>query len=62
MCTSVCIQVIKTDPEPSCSVVEGSQWELELHISAVCDYVKFSCNTDSIHFKDTMLYQSRLHQ
>ncbi|TMS05303.1 Hydrocephalus-inducing protein-like protein [Larimichthys crocea] len=55
-------KVIKTDPEPSCSVVEGSQWELELHISAVCDYVKFSCNTDSIHFKDTMLYQSRLHQ
>ena len=56
------MQVIKTDPEPCCSVVEGSQWELELHINAVCDYVKFSCNTDAIHFKDTMLYQTRLHQ
>ncbi|XP_031731518.1 hydrocephalus-inducing protein homolog isoform X1 [Anarrhichthys ocellatus] len=55
-------KVIKTDPEPCCSVVEGSQWEMELRISAVCDYVKFSCNTDTIHFKDTMLYQTRLHQ
>lgn len=51
-----------TDPEPCCSVIEGSQWELELHISALCDYVQFSCNTDIIHFKDTMLYQTRLHQ
>ncbi|XP_054864966.1 hydrocephalus-inducing protein homolog [Amphiprion ocellaris] len=55
-------KVMKTDPEPSCSVVDGSQRELDLRISAVCDYVKFSCNTDSIHFKDTMLYQTRLHQ
>ncbi|XP_034542457.1 hydrocephalus-inducing protein homolog isoform X2 [Notolabrus celidotus] len=55
-------KVIKTDPEPCCTVVEGSQWQLELRISAVCDYVKFSCNYDTIHFKDTMLYQTRLHQ
>ncbi|GAA6221266.1 hydrocephalus-inducing protein homolog [Lates japonicus] len=55
-------KVIKTDPEPCCSVIEGSQWELELRISAVCGYVKFSCNTSTIHFKDTMLYQTRLHQ
>ncbi|KAM8849594.1 hydrocephalus-inducing protein homolog isoform 2-T2 [Spinachia spinachia] len=55
-------KVMKTDPEPCCSVVEGSQWELELQISAVCDYVKFSCSNDTIHFKDTMLYQTRLHQ
>uniref|UniRef100_UPI003AADF4DB hydrocephalus-inducing protein homolog n=1 Tax=Centroberyx gerrardi TaxID=166262 RepID=UPI003AADF4DB len=55
-------KVIKTDPEPGCSVVEGSQRELELHISAVCDYAKFSCDTDSIRFKDTMLYQTRLYQ
>ncbi|XP_022605572.1 hydrocephalus-inducing protein homolog [Seriola dumerili] len=55
-------KVIKTDPEPCCSVVEGSQWMLELRISAVCDYVKFSCNSNTVHFKDTMLYQTRLHQ
>ncbi|XP_047451812.1 hydrocephalus-inducing protein homolog [Mugil cephalus] len=55
-------KVIKTDPEPCCSVVEGSQWELDLRISAVCDYVKLSCNVDSLLFKDTMLYQTRIHE
>ncbi|XP_028440234.1 hydrocephalus-inducing protein homolog [Perca flavescens] len=55
-------KLIKTDPEPCCTVVEGSHRELELRISAVCDYVKFSCNTNTIHFKDTLLYQTRLHQ
>ncbi|KAG7229797.1 hypothetical protein INR49_012446 [Caranx melampygus] len=55
-------KVVKTDPEPCCSVVEGSQQEFELRVSAVCDYVRFSCDSDTIRFKDTMLYQSRLHQ
>ncbi|XP_075327326.1 hydrocephalus-inducing protein homolog [Odontesthes bonariensis] len=55
-------KVIKTDPEPNCSVVDGSQWELDLCISAVCDHAKFSCSTDTIHFKDTMLFQPRLHK
>nr|XP_019962004.1 PREDICTED: hydrocephalus-inducing protein homolog [Paralichthys olivaceus] len=55
-------KVTTTDPEPCCSVVDGSQWELDLRISAVCDYVKFTCNDASIHFEDTMIYQSRLHQ
>ncbi|XP_034444093.1 hydrocephalus-inducing protein homolog [Hippoglossus hippoglossus] len=55
-------QVTNTEPEPCCSVVEGSQWELDLLLSAVCDYVMFTCNDTSIHFEDTMLYQSRRHQ
>ncbi|CAJ1057505.1 hydrocephalus-inducing protein homolog isoform X2 [Xyrichtys novacula] len=59
---SVKNKVVKTDPEPCCTVVEGSQWELELRVSAICDYVKFSCIRDTIHFKDTMLYQTRTHQ
>lgn len=54
-------QVVKTD-EPACSVVEGSQWEMNLCVSAVCDYVACSCSADSIHFKDTMLYQTRQKQ
>ncbi|KAM9854716.1 hydrocephalus-inducing protein homolog [Aulostomus maculatus] len=54
-------KVIKAEPEPNCLVVEGSQSELDLRISAVCDFAKFSCNTDTVHFNDTMLYQ-RTHQ
>ncbi|XP_025759455.1 hydrocephalus-inducing protein homolog isoform X1 [Oreochromis niloticus] len=55
-------KVIRTDPEPCCSVVDGSQVELELSISAVCDYVKLSCSTDTIRFENTMLFQTRLQQ
>ncbi|XP_039456431.1 hydrocephalus-inducing protein homolog [Oreochromis aureus] len=55
-------KVIRTDPEPCCSVVDGSQVELELRISAVCDYVKLSCSTDTIRFENTMLFQTRLQQ
>ncbi|XP_030621187.1 hydrocephalus-inducing protein homolog [Chanos chanos] len=53
---------IKTDPEPAHSVVENSYREMELMISAMCDYAKFTCNTEPIRFKDTMLYQTRVFQ
>ncbi|XP_047205151.1 hydrocephalus-inducing protein homolog isoform X6 [Girardinichthys multiradiatus] len=55
-------KVKETDPEPLCSVVEGSQSELDLEIRAVCDYSKFSCSSNTIQLKDTMLFQTRLHQ
>nr|XP_054593766.1 hydrocephalus-inducing protein homolog [Nothobranchius furzeri] len=58
----VVTKVTKTVPQPACSVVEGSEGELNLCISAVCDFMKFSCNTDSIHFKDTGIFQTRIHQ
>ncbi|KAM9376112.1 hydrocephalus-inducing protein-like [Pholidichthys leucotaenia] len=59
---SVKDKVINVDPEPFCSVVEGSQFEMDLRISAVCNYAMFSCDTATIRFKDTMLYQTRLQQ
>jgi len=59
---TITVELCTQDPEPCCSVVEGSHWVLELRISAVCDYVKFSCDTDAILFKDTPLYQTSLHR
>ncbi|KAM3592002.1 uncharacterized protein V6R79_011190 [Siganus canaliculatus] len=53
---------LETNPEPSCSVVEGSQWKLDVQLTALCDFVKFSCESSSIHFEDTVLYQSRRQQ
>ncbi|XP_028304635.1 hydrocephalus-inducing protein homolog isoform X2 [Gouania willdenowi] len=52
----------KTVPEPSCSVVKDSVWTMDLYISAVCDYAKFSCSTENSQFQDTMLYQTRIHE
>ncbi|KAI4885088.1 hypothetical protein NFI96_023140 [Prochilodus magdalenae] len=53
-------KVVETDPEPAHLVVENSSQELELTISATCDYAQFECHAEPIHFKDTMLYQSRV--
>eukprot|EP00066_Takifugu_rubripes_P027985 XP_011617251.1 PREDICTED: hydrocephalus-inducing protein homolog [Takifugu rubripes] len=50
------------EPEPPCSVVEGSQREMNLCVSAVCDYTTFSCSTDGVHFEDTELYRRRRQQ
>ncbi|XP_066540500.1 hydrocephalus-inducing protein homolog isoform X2 [Hoplias malabaricus] len=55
-------KVVETDPEPVHMVVEASFRELELRISATCDYAKFECHAEPIHFKDTMLYQTRVFQ
>lgn len=54
--------MVETDPEPVHSVVENSVRELELGISAMCDYAKFECDAEHIHFKDTMLFQTRIFQ
>ncbi|XP_029109509.1 hydrocephalus-inducing protein homolog isoform X1 [Scleropages formosus] len=55
-------KVIEPDPEPAHSVVENSSRELELRVSAVCDYAKFTCKAENICFKDTLLYQTRVYQ
>ncbi|XP_073785286.1 hydrocephalus-inducing protein homolog isoform X1 [Danio rerio] len=53
---------VVTDPEPPHTVVENSSREIELIVSATCDYVQFQCDNRPIHFKDTMLYQTRVFQ
>uniref|UniRef100_W5LN16 HYDIN axonemal central pair apparatus protein n=1 Tax=Astyanax mexicanus TaxID=7994 RepID=W5LN16_ASTMX len=53
-------KVVETDPEPDHTVVDNCSRELELTVSAVCDYAKFECQAKPIHFKDTTLYQTRV--
>ncbi|XP_067853715.1 hydrocephalus-inducing protein homolog [Heptranchias perlo] len=54
-------KVVEIDPEPAHSVLEDSARELELKISAMVDYSDFECTCESIIFKDTLLYQSRVY-
>uniref|UniRef100_A0A8C4S4T7 HYDIN axonemal central pair apparatus protein n=1 Tax=Erpetoichthys calabaricus TaxID=27687 RepID=A0A8C4S4T7_ERPCA len=53
-------KVIETDSEPAHTVLENTTRELELRVSAVCDYAQFSCKSETIHFKDTLLFQTRV--
>ncbi|XP_035381538.1 hydrocephalus-inducing protein homolog [Electrophorus electricus] len=55
-------KVVEADPEPAHLVLENSSRELELRISATCNYAKFKCDIEPIQFKDTMLYQTRVFQ
>lgn len=54
-------KVIETDPEPACSIVDNSDRDLELLISAVADYAKYECPVKEIKFKDTLMYQSKMY-
>lgn len=56
------VQVVVTDPEPLHSVMEDSSKDMELKVSATCDYIKYQCDTAPIRFKDTMLYQTRVYK
>lgn len=52
-------KVEEVDPEPTHSIVEDSQREFELFVSAVADYAKYSTTTTNIKFRDTFMYQTR---
>nr|XP_056718300.1 hydrocephalus-inducing protein homolog [Euleptes europaea] len=53
-------KVIETDPEPVHTVVEDSGRELELCVSATIDYAQYEMEVDPVHFRDTLLFQTRV--
>lgn len=54
------LQVIETDPEPAHSVVEENYRELHLQISANVNFASYQCQTSNVHFKETLVYQTRV--
>lgn len=55
-------KVIEVEPEPPFTALENSTKDVELFLSAVCDYAKFRCKVENIHFKDTLMFQSRVYK
>ncbi|XP_062997557.1 hydrocephalus-inducing protein homolog [Elgaria multicarinata webbii] len=53
-------KVIETDPEPAHVTLEESARELELRVSATVDYAQYKMESDPVHFKDTLLFQTRV--
>ncbi|XP_045149859.1 hydrocephalus-inducing protein homolog [Echinops telfairi] len=53
-------KVIETDPEPAHTVLEEHYRELQLQISANVGFASYQCETSEVHFKDTLVYQSRV--
>ncbi|XP_057569314.1 hydrocephalus-inducing protein homolog [Hippopotamus amphibius kiboko] len=52
-------KVIETDPEPAFSVLEENYGELQLQISAHVNFASYKCQTSDVHFKETLVYQTR---
>ena len=55
-------KVVETDPEPAHSVVDNSQREIELFVSAVSDRSKYECLAKDVKFRDTLMYQTRVYR
>ncbi|XP_035679087.1 LOW QUALITY PROTEIN: hydrocephalus-inducing protein homolog [Branchiostoma floridae] len=55
-------KVTETAEEPGHTVVENSTRDLELQVSATCDFAKLKWKTESIGFKDTLMFQSRIYE
>ncbi|XP_053127193.1 hydrocephalus-inducing protein homolog isoform X2 [Hemicordylus capensis] len=53
-------KVIETDPEPAYVVAEDSARELVLRASATLDYAQYKMEVDTVHFKETLLLQTRV--
>ncbi|KAB0347974.1 hypothetical protein FD754_012831 [Muntiacus muntjak] len=53
-------KVIETDPEPAYSVLEENYRELQLQISAHVNFASYKCQTTDVHFKETLVYQTRV--
>ncbi|XP_053255366.1 hydrocephalus-inducing protein homolog [Podarcis raffonei] len=54
-------KVTETDPEPAHTTVEDSGRELELWVSATVDYAQYKMEVETVNFKDTLLFQTRVY-
>lgn len=53
------VELVETIPEVEHSKVDGSEKNVPLKTTLVCDYAKYECQTRNIEFKPTLMYASR---
>ena len=53
------IELVDTIPEPDYTKVDGSDKNVPLKTTLVCDLAKYECQTKTIEFKPTLMYASR---
>ena len=55
-------KIVETEPEPAYTEVVESVRNVDLLVTAVADYSKYTCKTTSIHFRDTLMFQTRVYE
>ncbi|XP_046359897.2 hydrocephalus-inducing protein homolog isoform X3 [Haliotis rufescens] len=54
-------KIVETEPEPAFTEVADTVRSLELLVSGVSDNCKYKCKAESVHFKDTLMFQTRVY-
>lgn len=55
-------KVVEVEPEPKYVKSDESTSPLELLINANCDYSRYRCRVNSIRFRDTLMFQTRIYE
>ncbi|XP_075181569.1 hydrocephalus-inducing protein homolog [Anomaloglossus baeobatrachus] len=55
-------KVIVTDPEPAHMLLDAEPREVELLFTATVDYARYTAKCEHVHFRDTLLYQTRVYK
>ena len=55
-------KVVETEPEPPNSEVPDSVRNVEMLVNATADYSKYKCKVEQIHFKETLMFQTRVYE
>ena len=54
-------KLVETEPEPSFTEVADSGRNLPLLVSVNADFCKYKCKAESVHFRDTLMLQTRVY-
>lgn len=55
-------KVVEIESEPAHTEIPESSRTVELLITGNADYSKLKCKTESIKFKDTLMFQTRVYE
>nr|XP_032813560.1 hydrocephalus-inducing protein homolog isoform X3 [Petromyzon marinus] len=55
-------KVVETEREPPHTLLDSVPQELVLTVSAVADLCRPQCKTEPVHFRDTLMFQTRIYQ
>ncbi len=55
-------KIYETEAEPAHTVIEDSARTLSLGVCAKVDYTALECPVSVIHFKDTLMFQTRVYR
>ncbi|XP_069113582.1 hydrocephalus-inducing protein homolog isoform X2 [Argopecten irradians] len=54
-------KVIETETEPAFTEVSDTTRQVDLLVTALCDYSKYKCKIEAVNYRDTLMFQTRVY-